>query len=78
MGFLVVAAILNAVGLLLLLGSDRLRKERHLEQTPIAAWLAGSWPIGIGGILVFIGVATAAYEISNRAWLHSRAMNTLD
>ena len=67
MDLLVAAAILNAMGLILLLSSDRLRKERHLEQTPIAAWLAGSWPIALGGILVFIGFATAAYELTNRA-----------
>jgi hypothetical protein len=66
MGLLIIATILNAVGVLLLLGSDRLRTMRPIERSWLGGWFAGSWPIGLGGILVFIGVATAAYELANR------------
>ncbi len=67
MGILVTAAILNAIGLVLLLGVSVRRRHRRFRRTALGAWLAGRWSIAIGGLLVFVGVATCAYEIASRA-----------
>jgi hypothetical protein len=64
--FLVIAAILNAAGLLLMLGNTCLSQTRLLRDTPPAGWLAGTVPIAVGGALFFVGVVVATVELIRR------------
>ena len=62
----VIAAVLNAVGLLLMFGNSYLSKERHLRNRPLATWLSGTVPIAVGAVLIFIGVALAMMELQRQ------------
>lgn len=67
MSILITAAILNAIGLVLLLGVNVRRRHRRIRRTALGSWLAGKWSIATGGLLVLVGVATCVYELGSRA-----------
>jgi hypothetical protein len=63
---LVIAAVLNAAGLVLMLGNSHLSHARHLRHRPVARWLSGIGPIVVGAALIFVGVVLAVLDVQRQ------------
>lgn len=70
MALLILGALCNAVGLVLVLGAGNIRlpgqvmprEAEHRNEGEVE----GSWAIAAGGFLIIIGSAVATFELINR------------